>query len=213
MKRTIGTKDSISTAISVIPPVVLITMSMSSTGYGPFDDYHVEFRALIRTIEERLRDQQQQQDTNVGELLKQCDVVLHLMKIEARSASGSSLKQELRDVHQACQMQLATYQSLNSQRDELFSGRSSSAGGTTTDKGPFRRLVATRNMAEEQNSLLDHALKSIRETEELAGEIGLELGRNRESIQRSQGNVSKLSGMLSQANSHLKGMTKKWPFG
>jgi hypothetical protein len=184
---------------------------MSSSGYGPFDDYHDEFRTLIRTIEERLRDQQQ--DTNVEELLKQCDVVLHLMKIEARSASGSSLKQELQDIHQACQMQLASYQSLNSQRDELFSGRSSSARGSTSDKGQIGRLVATRNMAEAQTSQLEHALKSIRQTEELAGDIALELGRNRESIQRSQGNVSKLSGMLNQANGHLKGMTKKWPFG
>jgi hypothetical protein len=173
-----------------------------SSGYGPFDEYHIEFRGLIRTIEQRLREQE-----NVEELLRQCQDVLIQMKIEARSASGSSLKRELIDIHQACQMQLASYQSLNIQREELFSGRLEDA------RNPKDRLLASRIKAESQNAQLESALNSIRETEELAGEIGKELGRNRESIQRAQGNVDNLSGMMKQANSHLKGMMKKWPFG
>lgn len=175
---------------------------MMSSGYTPFDEYRNEFRNLIRAIEERLRDQ-----SDTEELLKQCEDVLIQMKIEARSASGSSLKRELMDIHQACQMQLASYQSINRQKEELFSGRLEDA------KNPKDRLVATRNKAEAQNSQLESALRSIRETEELAGEIGQELGRNRESIQRAQGNVGKMSDMMGQANGHLKGMLRKWPFG
>jgi fructose-specific phosphotransferase system component IIB len=176
-------------------------LSIMASGYGPFDEYHDEYRNLIRIIEERLRQQE-----DIEALLKQCTDVLIQMKIEARGASGSSLKQELRDIHQACQMQLASYQSLHSQKEELFSGRSEEG---TNAKG---RLVSTRNKAEAQNAQLESALRSIRETEELAGEIGQELGRNRESIRRTQGNVGKVSGMVDQASGHLKGMLKKWPF-
>jgi len=191
---------------------------MASSGYGPFDEYHNEFRGLIRTIEERLQEQQNGND-NVDDLLKQCEDALLQMKIEARGASGSSLKQELRDIHQACQMQLGSYQSLNSQREELFSRRTPSlssatatGGGGVAGKTYGNRMTSTQRMAENQNIQLTNALKSIRETEELASEIGQELIRNRESIQRSQGNVSKLSGMMQQANGHLQAMTKKWPF-
>jgi hypothetical protein len=188
-----------------------------ASGYPPFDSYNDEFRSLIRELEQYLHSQD---DTNnesssssssgtkdLGRLLRQCDELLLQMKVEARGAPGSSLKRELMDIYQACQMQLASYQTLHSKRDELFAG---GRHHSMDSRNPKDRLLATRDHVQSQNLVLEGALRSIRETEELAGDIGQELGRNRESLQRAQGNVGKLSGMMDQANGHLKGMMRKW---
>lgn len=188
-----------------------------ASGYSPFDVYHDEFRSLIREIEECLHESSSSQGgqssspRDLGRLLRQCEELLLQMKVESRGAPGSSLKRELMDIYQACQMQLASYQTLHSKRDELFAAAAAAPGSHSMDsRNPKNRLLATRIHVESQNLVLEGALRSIRETEELAGEIGQELGRNRETLQRAHGNVGKLSGMMDQANGHLKGMMRKW---
>jgi hypothetical protein len=192
-----------------------------ASGYPPFDSYNDEFRSLIRDLEQCLHSQDNDNDngelspssssssppSDLGRLLRECEELLLQMKVEARGAPGSSLKRELMDIYQACQMQLASYQTLHSKRDELFAGHHRHS---LDSNNPKDRLLATRDHVESQNLVLEGALRSIRETEELAGEIGQELGRNRESLQKAQGNVGNLSGMVKQADGHLKGMMRKW---
>lgn len=182
-----------------------------ASGYAPFDEYNNEFRSLIRDIEKSLHATDGDNDdsskaTKISGTLRKCEELLLQMKVEARGAPGPSLKQELIDIYQACQMQLASYQTLNQQKYELFQEHQSDGNGND----PRARLRATQDRVEAQNSQLENALRSIRETEEVAGGIGQELGRNRDSIQRAKGNVGTLSGMMDQANVHLKGMMKKW---
>ena len=188
-----------------------------ASGYAPFDEYHNEFRSLIREIEACLHntDNNPSSSKDISGFLRQCEELLLQMKVEARGAPGSSLKRELMDIYQACQMQLASYQTLDQQKDELFSGRNNSSSSSSNNNNSNNstiqnRLQANRDRVQSQNSQLENALKSIRETEQVAGEVGQELGRNRESIQRAQGHVEKLSGMMDQANGHLKSMMRKW---
>ena len=188
-----------------------------SSGYAPFDEHYNEFRIRIREINQQLPNEAQGATTTISTQLRQCEELLLQMKIEARGARGSSLKRELMDIYQACEQQLASYQTLNQQKEELFAGHTStqtpsySSSSSSTKKGSDRdRLLAARGRVESQNTQLEGALRSIRETETLAGEIGQELGRNRESIHRAQGKVGDLSGMMKQAKGHLKSLTRKW---
>ena len=191
-----------------------------SSGYAPFDEYLNEFRILIREINQQLPNESHQggssgATTTTMTKLRQCEELLLQMKVEARGARGSSLKRDLMDIYQACEQQLSSYQTLHQQKEELFAGHTATTTTTSTtaatkNSSDRERLLAARGRVESQNLHLEGALRSIRETETLAGEIGQELGRNRESIHRAQGNVGELSGMMKQAKGHLKSLSRKW---
>jgi chromosome segregation ATPase len=172
-----------------------------SSGYPPFDQYNDEFRSLVRQIERRLHEAQ-----DVSDLLHQCEEeLLPQMKIEARGAPNASLKQDLLDIYQACQMQLTSYKTLHD-KAELFELHDKSTSAASHKD----RMLSTRDQVSSQNSQLENSLRSIRETEEVAAGITEELGRNRKSLENAHNNVGELSGMMTQANGHLKSVMRKW---
>jgi hypothetical protein len=178
------------------------TMAPSSQYTSPFDRYQNEFRDRIRQIEKRLHDDPSQ---DVSDLIRQCEEeLLPQMRLEARGVSSTdngALKQDLIDMYKACQMQLESYKALHDNKKELFS---------KSTQHNRDRVERTSYQVASQNERLTDALKSIRETEELAGEISGELGRNRKTLERAGGRVNELSGLVKQANGHLKSMMRKW---
>eukprot|EP00934_Nitzschia_sp_Nitz4_P004305 Nitzschia sp. Nitz4//scaffold56_size114212//79739//80290//NITZ4_003959-RA/size114212-processed-gene-0.71-mRNA-1//-1//CDS//3329554733//4295//frame0 len=181
-----------------------------ASGYEPFDKYNTEFRAVIREVEQQLHISEEP-NNQVGLQLRKCQELLKRMKAEIKKAPDTSIKQDLVDIYKACEMQLQSYQTLY-QKKELFQESNADQGESDPSKlqGGRERLRATRDQAERQNSRLADALRSIRETEEVAGGIGQELDRNRDTLQRAHGNVGKMGGMLNQANGHLKKLMRKW---
>ena len=158
-----------------------------------FDRYKAEFSDIMRDIEGQLH-----QEKDVSESLSQCDVLIKQMALEARGASDPSTKQALMDILSACKMQLQSYKTLN-EKMELLSA--------TNVKD---RMQSTREMATSQNERLEGALRSLRETEEVASAIGEELSKNRKTLENTQGNVGKMSAMTQDAKGLLGSMMKKW---
>ena len=70
-------------------------------------------------------------------------------------------------------------------------------------------FLITRDKVEQQNDRLADAMRSIRETEEIAGEVSHELSRNRKTLENTQGNLSQLSGMVQHANGTVTKMLKR----
>jgi hypothetical protein len=170
-----------------------------SSNFPPFDLYKDEFSDLVKKIEERLHAEQ-----DASDLLSQCEFLLPQMALEARSAPDDSLKQELVDILNACKMQLHTYKTLNNKM-ELLPTKSN-----TEDRTQRERLQSSQDLASRQNAKLEGALRSIRETEEVAAEMNQELSKNRETLQNAQSNIGKMSSMTEEAKSLLGSMMRNW---
>lgn len=171
-----------------------------TSNYPPFDVYKDEFSDHVKQIEQCLHaDDDEQDDDDVSDLISQCETLLGQMALEVRGAP-KDLKQDLKDILEACQMQFQSYQTLNDKK-ELFSAKSNT-----------ERLKSTQDLAMGQNTKLGDALKSLRETEEIAAEVNQELLKNRKTIQNAQANVGEMSSMTKDAKGLLGSMMKKWPF-
>ena len=164
-----------------------------SSSYPPFAQYREEFSNLVKRIEQCLHNEE-----DASDLVSQCESLLPQMYIEARGAPRKALKQELMDVHNACKMQCQSYKTLN-EKMELMSTKSNVA-----------RMHSSKDLAIQQNSRLEGALRSIRESEEVASEIRQELSRNRETLENTQNNIGKLSTMTEQADGLVTSMMKRW---
>ena len=172
---------------------------MDPSGHAPFDDFLREFKGRIRRLEEDLHlpeDKQDESHSKASGLLKECQELLLQLTIEAKIAPKTT-RTNCHDILEACQMQLDTYKTLY-RKHELFGDRSA---------------LVQRNVdgtVASQNIRLEDALRSIRETEALAGEVGEELTRNRDTLRGAHRKVGELSGMMEQANGHLKSLLRKW---
>lgn len=172
---------------------------MDPSGHAPFDDFLREFKSRIRRLEEDLHRPDYENDENhavISNILSECQDLLLQLTVAAKTASKST-RTHCHDILEACQMQLDTYKTLY-RKHELFGERSGMA---------HRNVDGT---VAGQNIRLEDALRSIRETEALASEVGEELTRNRETLRGAHGKVGALSGMMEQANGHLKSLMRKW---
>jgi hypothetical protein len=189
--------------------------SSSKTGHEGFDYWKDEYTSVIREIETALHEQK---DTT--ELIEHASSILPNLALEARNVSSSkrpALKRELMDIYKACKMQLETYQTLNEQK-ELFqlsssnatsSSSSSSVGGTSSGKrGQIQ--ANTQGQVLKQNSQLQAALRSIKESEELAKEITSELHGQRETLETTKGRMSTMKDMTTHAKGLVKSISKPW---
>ena len=68
----------------------------------------------------------------------------------------------------------------------------------------------TQGQVGKQNSRLKDALRSLRETEEIAQEITGELDAQRATIESTQSSMNSVKDMTQQAKGLLKSMNKKW---
>jgi hypothetical protein len=90
--------------------------------------------------------------------------------------------------------------------------QSSSINGHHTTTGSRRNQIhaTTQGRVMNQNSRLRDALRSFKESEEVAHQISEELQGQRKSLERTQSSVNSLSDLTLQAKGLLKSMNKKW---
>lgn len=111
------------------------------------------------------------------------------------------------------------------EREILFGGRSTtddSSGHDGANDGPndgasgrtkYMRDQITSNTQGrlgQQNSRLQDALRSIRETDQVAQEISGELSSQRETLQSAQGRLGQFKSQLEQSNNLLDSMNRPW---
>ncbi|CAJ1954391.1 unnamed protein product [Cylindrotheca closterium] len=166
-----------------------------------FDETLEKFRDLIMQIEVRYHEEE-----NASDLLKKCRKLMTKLESETMNAEDASQEQEYIDTVLACKMQLQSYSLINDQRDELF------VGANTTPQTPAARRDGPPSSSDplsRQNDMVRNALQTMRETEEIGEEIGQELHRNRERLQNTKGNVTRIQDMTGQANNMLTSMIKR----
>jgi hypothetical protein len=151
-----------------------------------------------------------------------------------------ALKQELFDVYKACKMQLKTYKSLHkqtelfqdtntthstsiamttSERTDLFADRttdsskySNASGSASSSAENFRDQITsnTQGRLGNQNSRIRDALRSLKESEQVAQEISGELIGQRDTLQTTQGRLDQFSSMNEHSKNLLDSMNKPW---
>jgi hypothetical protein len=191
-----------------------------SSSESSFDLYMHEFRDLIRQIEKRLHTEDNNESSSssssspsssISDLLDQCQELIPQMELEIRGTSDRSIKQERKDILQACKLQLVSYKALEKTTTQSTTNTGSYClWDETTERNYRRETMELQDQVGRQNTVLDDALRSIRETEQVGAEITAELERNRTTLESAHANVHSLSSMTEQANDLLKSMTKKW---
>ena len=107
------------------------------------------------------------------------------------------------------------------EREILFGGRSTTddssghdgANDGTSSRTKYMRDQVTSNTQGrlgQQNSRLQDALRSIRETDQVAEEISGELSSQRETLQSAQGRLGQFKSQLEQSNNLLDSMNRPW---
>jgi vesicle transport through interaction with t-SNAREs protein 1 len=173
---------------------------MSHT-YLPFERYEDEFKTLARQVQESLNDEEEVQQT--GNLITQCDELLQQMALEARSVPDASLKRELLQTVRTSKSQLQTYKEKYEKQSLMSSANSKSSGGHR------ERLLQQQDQLRNQNSQLDNARKVMEETEQVALEIGTELGNNRETLESAHGRINQVTGLTGRARRIVQSMNQR----
>jgi vesicle transport through interaction with t-SNAREs 1 len=164
-----------------------------------FDRYHEEFTLLI---------QQQTMIPNDETILQQCNDFIKQMSLEARSAGDDpDQKQHMLDRLKECKAQYAQAVQ-QSERQSLLAGTNSGGGGGTATATMSSSLQTNEDTMAIQNECLERAHQSLQETEQVALEITGELGKNRETMSRTQGRIQEVSTLTGLANSILNRLKK-----
>ena len=105
-------------------------------------------------------------------------------------------------------------------RDFLFAGSATTdnssgynkTGGGTSGTNNIRGQITsnTQGRLREQNHRLQDALRSIRESDQVAEEISGELAGQRDTLQRAQGRLHQFSSMTEHSKNLLNSMNKPW---
>jgi vesicle transport through interaction with t-SNAREs protein 1 len=173
---------------------------MSHT-YLPFERYEDEFKTLTKQVQDSLNDDEEVQQT--GNLITQCDELLQQMALEARSVPDASLKRELLQTVRTAKSQLQTYKEKYEKQSLMSSANSKSSGGHR------ERLLQQQDQLRNQNSQLDNARKVLEETEQVALEIGSELGNNRETLESAHGRIHQVTGLTGRARRIVQSMNQR----
>jgi vesicle transport through interaction with t-SNAREs protein 1 len=173
---------------------------MSHT-YLPFERYEDEFKTLAKQVQDSLNDDEEVQQT--GNLITQCDELLQQMALEARSVPDASLKRELLQTVRASKSQLQTHKEKYEKQSLMSSANSKSSGGHR------ERLLQQQDQLRNQNSQLDNARKVLEETEQVALEIGTELGNNRETLESAHGRINQVTGLTGRARRIVQSMNQR----
>jgi vesicle transport through interaction with t-SNAREs protein 1 len=181
-----------------------------SHSYLPFQRYDDEFKSLKTQVQQSLqsndefRDEEQPGNSaNTGALVSQCEDLLQQMALEARSVPDAALKRELLTQVRACKSEL---QSLKDEHNKQSLMSGAHTGGNSSHR---ERLLQQQDMLRSQNSQLDNARKVLEETEQVALEIGTELGNNRDQIQSAHGRVRQVAGLTGRAKRIVQSMNQR----
>jgi vesicle transport through interaction with t-SNAREs protein 1 len=177
---------------------------MSHT-YLPFQRYDEEFKSLTKQVQQSLQaDDDDEESAHTGALISQCDELLQQMALEARSVPDASLKRELLQQVRTCKSELQSFKE-QSDKNSLM-GSAKSANATNSHR---QRLLNQQDQLEKQNSQLDNARKVMEETEQVALEIGQELGHNRETLESSRGRIQQVTTLTGRARRIVSAMSQR----
>jgi vesicle transport through interaction with t-SNAREs protein 1 len=99
--------------------------------------------------------------------------------------------------------QLQTYKEKYEKQSLMSSANSKSSGGHR------ERLLQQQDQLRNQNSQLDNARKVLEETEQVALEIGSELGNNRETLESAHGRIHQVTGLTGRARRIVQSMNQR----
>lgn len=148
-----------------------------------------ELQALLKVANERIAAGEDASDQ-----LDEADELIAQLRIDAR---GKEAKKELAD-------QEAKIRELRN-RAKLFSGSTVQSDATQAGR---QRLIDTHTRAEDANRRLQKTHEIINEIEETGNDIMNELGRNKETLHRIDGNVKDTKGELDKAGKIVTKMSK-----
>lgn len=157
-----------------------------------FNEYYREFSDLMKVLLEGNRDQ---------ETVEECKTLLKQMKLEARCSPD---KEELMERIKVYKMQIDSIE-VNLSREVLLGSSASTAAESQSD-----RMKEAEASASRQNEHLEQALKTLTETEEVAGSTLLELKCQQEKIKASKEKVGTFSDLAQSANVIVSNMSKPW---
>mmetsp|Transcript_16613 Transcript_16613/g.24591 ORF Transcript_16613/g.24591 Transcript_16613/m.24591 type:complete len:220 (+) Transcript_16613:76-735(+) len=146
-------------------------------------------------------------------LISQAEEILKQMDIEARNAPDQATQNEHQSKLKTYKRGLASLKNdLKSaeeqiKRDGLFS--KTLPHEPEVSKDDKERLLRTGDALSRQSEMLTNAKRSIFEIEDVAGDISLELGRNRETISSAHSKVREVSEMTSNARRLVHRMGKR----
>mmetsp|Transcript_2479 Transcript_2479/g.5420 ORF Transcript_2479/g.5420 Transcript_2479/m.5420 type:complete len:239 (+) Transcript_2479:108-824(+) len=101
--------------------------------------------------------------------------------------------------------------SSNDNDSARYSNNSTRSGNNFKNNHPRDRIVSnTKGKINKQNSRLHDALRSIKESEQVAQEISGELHGQRETLGKTQGRLDQFSSMTEYSKGLLKSMNKPW---
>lgn len=179
-----------------------------SHNYVPFQRYDEEFRSLTQQVKNSLQDdsfRDEESGEQTGALLSQCDELLQQMALEARSVGEAGLKRELLQQVRTCKSQLQALKDEHN-KQSLMSSRTSNGGSSASHR---ERLLQQQDMLTKQNSQLENARRVIEETEQVALEIGEELGNNRERIESAHGRIRQVTSLTGRARRVVQSMNRR----
>lgn len=175
--------------------------------YVPFQRYDEEFKSLTQQVKDSLQDDSfhdEERGGQTGALLSQCDELLQQMALEARSVGEAGLKRELLQQVRTCKSQLQALKDEHNKQSLM-----SSRAGNGSSASHRERLLQQQDMLTKQNSQLDNARRVIEETEQVALEIGEELGHNRERIESAHGRVRQVTSLTGRATRIVRSMNRR----
>ena len=105
--------------------------------------------------------------------------------------------------------------SFEASKEALFAGRNNSNGGgssSSSSNSLYKNSIRARTQGRvmEQNSQLESAMRSIRESEQIASETIEELQSQRTTLESSSAKMKDLSTMTDQAKKLVKSMNRPW---
>lgn len=178
-----------------------------------FDTYRLELTALLQKLMEEEDDSNQtidQGSCSSSSLQQQCSDLLRLMTMEARSAESPDDKFERLERVKLFQFQFETIVAQQKhQADKCFLFNSQEKT-STTNLDVKEESQQTQARAMQQNEMLERARRSLAETEQVGSDIGLELGKNRQTIQSAKERVDTFASLTEQADSIITNMSKPW---
>jgi hypothetical protein len=133
--------------------------------------------------------------------LDECTAIWKQMTLEAR---GLTPKQAYLDRCQVYKSQIQG-KKMALERSEVMMGGSGSTTATT-----MTTTASTESKLVQQNVVLDQAMKSLHETEDLAGEIASNLHSNRTTIQNAKTNTQTVSSLTNRAHQIADQLLKPW---
>ena len=147
-----------------------------------------------------------------SQLFRQCDELLQQMALEARSVGEGTVKRDLLQKVRTCKSQLQLLKDQYNKQSLLSMGgkrRTATSSSSSSSSQHRERLLQQQEQLRNQNSTLENARKVLEETEQVALEIGTELGHNRETLESAHGRIHQVTSMTGRARRVLSSMNQR----